>query len=177
MKWTTVVMIGSLAFAGMACENDGETVNPKWSETDRAFAAEANEANRAGIDFGLLAVAEADHDVVKVYGQTLNTEYTNALDNLQSLADDVDMHFSTEMNREHQILKGRLLGLSGIEFDTAYIKSQIVLREKTIALLETQIATGTNQTLIGYSTQLLPIARKHKEYAEQVYKQIVVVED
>ena len=97
-----------------------------------------------------------------------------------------------KLSSEHEMLKTRLSGLSGAQFDREYIEAMVAGHREAIGLFEKQIGTDTTASSSnrGASTaresttarpdtdvnqvarELLPTIKKHLEQAEQIQKSL-----
>ncbi len=161
-------LFGSLALAGFltACDkdDDGEDVNA----TDRQFVMSAAMANRAEINAGQLAATRGTNAAVRSYGQMMVTEHTQAQNDLRSLASDEGIAMSDTIDAAHQALMTRLMSLSGYQFDTAYIKSQVMDHQNSILLFQTEISSGDNDRAQNYANTYLPKIQQHYRTADSI---------
>ena len=69
-------------------------------------------------------------------------------------------------------MHAQLDGLSGTEFDLAYIRGQIGDHQKTAQLFEWEIGSGQDPQLKAFVSQVLPIVLHHLELARAVEYQL-----
>lgn len=117
---TACLLLSTFAFT--ACDDDDDDVNqPGVSERDQAFIMQASYGNRAEIEFGKLADSLSTTDSVKVFGQMMSEDHSTAQEELESLADDWDVHTPDTPDSVHLAIKQQLMLMTGHMFDTAYI--------------------------------------------------------
>jgi putative membrane protein len=152
-------------FVYSACDDDD---NDGIQEVDRTFVMNASEANLAEIELGQLASTKSATPEVAAFGQMMVAEHQPALDELDSIADAKDLTTTTELNAKHQALKQRLSTLMGYQFDTAYMRSQVVDHQNTAALLQNEMNGGRDQDLKNYASKYLPHVQMHLDEAEEI---------
>jgi putative membrane protein len=173
------------AFAWSACNNsDSNNSNMKTlTSTDKYFILNAANANRAEIDIGQLAVANAtsrdtttnsnpnngsQQDSVKAYAQMMVDDHTQAQNELQTIANDWNVTLSSSLDAQHTDLKNRLSSMKGMAFDTAYIQSQIADHQTAITFFESEVNHGTEKQILNYANKYLPILRMHLQQADSI---------
>lgn len=77
----------------------------------------------------------------------------------------LDMQLPTEADPVHKAKLAILKTLSGYEFDTTYINSQVMDHYATIALFENEISGGRNPLVKNYANKTLPHLKMHLEEA------------
>jgi putative membrane protein len=150
-----------------SCEDD-DNDNTGLNDTDREFMTKAAYANRNEIDFGQMALMRSTNDTVKGFAQMMVTEHTTALSALDSVANQFSFALPGTIDSAHAALKAQLLTLSGIEFDTSYLKGQIDDHTTTINLFQNEISNGNNAQVKNYATRFLPHIQEHLQVADSV---------
>jgi putative membrane protein len=170
MKKILFCAMAITVFMWSACDDDDD--EKRINETDKSFMINAAYANRAEIDAGQLAVSRSSDDSVKKFGQMMIDEHTTALNELENIADDRDVNLPDSVDAEHRQLKQQLMSMSGYEFDSAYIQSQIKDHQKAISLFESENSNGKEQQVKNYASKYLPHIRMHLEKANSITAQI-----
>jgi len=159
--WALVIT----GFIYSACDDDDNTSS--IAATDRTFIAKAAEANQSEIELGQLASTRATSVDVQAYGQKMATEHQAALDELRSIADSKGVEIPGTINEPHAALKKRLENLEqGIEFDTAFMNSQVKEHELAESFFQVEIDRGTDAEVKGYANNHLPRIQAHRQEAE-----------
>jgi predicted outer membrane protein len=73
---------------------------------------------------------------------------------------------ATTLSPEHAAIRSKLSGLSGEEFDQAYMQAMVKDHAKTIALFESQIKKGQNTEVVTFAKSGLPMIREHYQKAQ-----------
>jgi putative membrane protein len=160
-SWALAITV----IAASACDDD-DTAG--LQETDRNFITNASEANLAEIDLGRLAAMKSATPSVQDFGNMMVTEHQTALDELEGIANEKNVDMTTALNAAHQELKQKLSTMTGYAFDTAYMRSQVKDHEKTIALFETEITSGTDEQVKAYANKYLPHIEMHHHKADSI---------
>jgi putative membrane protein len=140
------------------------------------FLISAIELNAAEIQLGQLAVTKAQSERVKAYAQMLVKDHTAALQKLQRVQGEASS--IPPLTTTHVELKARLSGLSGAEFDRAYIEAMVAGHRDAAKLFEQEIvaspsrpqspAKPTDAEVMSVAKELLPTIKRHLEQAEQI---------
>jgi putative membrane protein len=164
--------LGCLALAltfGSCDKDDDDDAEPNnLSGADSLFMMKASRANRAEIEFGVMAADKGSHTAVKDFGHHMVTDHTTALNDLNALADRWDIDLPNDLDSLHKAKKQMLSGMSGHMFDTAYLKSQVKDHIEAIALFEQEASGGREQKLKDYASKYLPHLRMHKTKVDSV---------
>jgi putative membrane protein len=166
MKTILGIIFIATALATVGCDNKDD--NTPEGNPDETFAANAAIASRAEIELGILAREHGDNHTIRDFGSMMETEHTVALSDLQSIADQKNIALPTSLDSKNQQLKQRLMLLSGIAFDTAYINSQIKAHQTAIDQFNTESAEGQDSEFVAYATNNLPHLIDHLTKAQQV---------
>lgn len=158
MMWMSL-LAASLCWIG--CDDDDD--DDSLAQQDRTYIEQASMGNRAEIELGEIAAARSTTPEVQAFGQRMVAEHQPAQNELRSLADDKDVesNFKNELDAQHQTLKTQLLTLTGYQFDTAYMNSQVRDHQKMITLFESQINSGNDQQVKAYANKYLPHIQMH----------------
>ena len=165
---TLAVAIASCSLILFACDKDND--DNDINNTDRNFTMMAQMSNFAEIDAGSLASAKAQNEGIRMFGQHMVTEHTQAKTELMSLAQGLSLNAPDSLDAEHVALKAQLMAASGRMFDSIYIHAQVRDHQKTIALFEDQVDDGENDRLQDYARAKLPHLREHLAKADSLAK-------
>ena len=160
----------SAALFFTACEKDSDVNNDEpLNQNDRAFINAAAGVNQSQIAYGQLVLTQSENDTVRAFSQAMIEDYQQAWDELDSLAGSVDISLPDSLSAAQVALRDRLQGLSGYDFDTAYINSYIAANPVAVQLFESAIANGKHAGLKAYATKYVETFRDHKVYADSVF--------
>jgi putative membrane protein len=138
---------------------------PKLNDADRNFLRDAALGGMAEVELGKLAESKAQSDRVKAFARRMVEDHGKANDRLAALAKDAGSAPPSELDSEHQAIRKRLEGLSGIAFDRAYIDAQVAEHQTAAQLFEWEIAAAHNPAVKNFAATTLPIIHDHLETA------------
>jgi putative membrane protein len=146
------------------------TVRPQtsFSQQDEQFMRQAAPANLAEIEEGKLAVKKSASPAIQVFGRWMATDHTFAGNLLASIAKQGGAELPTTPDSEQQAKIEKLQGLSGVEFDQAYLQTEVEDHQKTIALFEQEAQSGQQPELKAFAEQLTPVLEQHLAAAQQL---------
>jgi putative membrane protein len=136
--------------------------------TDKDFYEELAQANIAEVELGRLAAQKASSPQVKAFAQQMVTDHTKATTDLQQVAQRKGVTLPTEPGARHKATKQAMESLSGSAFDKAYIQSQDMDHERTIALLEKQMKNSQDSDATALASKMLPVVQQHKKMVDQL---------
>jgi putative membrane protein len=163
-KISQLLFVAAIVVVG--CDDDDEKISV--SEADKTFAINAMIANRAEVDLGQLAKDKSATQAVIDFGMHMVAEHTTAMNDLQAIVNTRDISIPTGLDNEHEQLKQRLQGLTGMEFDTVYVNSQVKDHRKAIAMFQDEAANGKDADLKAYAAKNLPHLNEHLSSAIEV---------
>lgn len=174
MKLKHVFLAGTFATALIftACKkettdnNSEETVNAQ----DSSYVMQVSQSNRAEIELGNLALTKGTDSSVTSFAQMMVNDHTTAQKDLKDLADDIDLNVNLDdsLSADQIALRNTLAGLSGAEFDKAYIAGQIAAHQQTLTVFDAEISGGVNQKLKQFATEKRPTIEAHLNLADSL---------
>jgi putative membrane protein len=160
MKKTLFSLLAISAF--IACKKD------KLNDTDRDFAMQAGYSNAAEISAGQLAASKGNSALVRSYGQQMATDHQPALNELVTIGNEEGLTVPTTPDPAHQALMQRLMTLSGYDFDTAYMNSQVSDHQMAISLFQNEVNNGRRDRVQNYAADKLPHLNEHLQRADSI---------
>jgi putative membrane protein len=183
-----LIAIGSLALAGCSTiDNSNSNTNragannstikgapsPTAATTETAnsnkpamgddfdFMTTADLAGLAEVELGKLAQTKAQNAEVKKFAALMVTDHTKAGDELKALGKKKDFKPATEMDSAHKSIMQKLQGLSGVDFDKAYVDAMIDDHEDAVDLFKGQANGGKDAELKAFAAKTLPTLEGH----------------
>jgi len=144
------------------------------SAADMAFVREAAGGNLMEIRLGQLAQSKASNESVKQFGQRMVSDHTNLQNQLTSAAASGGQNFTPAMDARHQRQITRLEGLSGEEFDRAYMSLMIRAHQRDVNNFQAEGQSAQSTQIRTLATNSLPILQQHLSLAVQVGGQVGV---
>lgn len=154
---------------GINSTSNGNTMGMDASPTDmKGFMTRAAQGGMAEVQLGQMASQKAQNPEVKKFGQKMVQDHTNANTELKALAAKKNVTLPTELDAEHKALMTRLQGLSGAEFDKAYMDAMVDDHEKTVDLFQNQADDGDDADVKAFASKTLPNLKAHLQMAKDI---------
>jgi putative membrane protein len=165
-RWIFGVLIGSLV--AMSCDNDDDN-KQSLAQTDKTFVEGAALSNMTEVDFGNLALTKGSSEMVRDFAEHMIMEHTQAQTELRTLANNYgNVNWPNEMDAQHKQIKQQLEAMSGHQFDSMYMASQVNDHQMTLNMFQTEISSGTVQSVKSYATKYLPNIQMHFQRADSI---------
>jgi putative membrane protein len=162
--------------AGLAPDTPGiEEAKPApnaANNQDKLFVRQLSVGSRAELKLAKLAAGKTSSGGIKTFAQRMEREHTDSWNRLQKVGKGAKVEVPADIDAEHQHVQTDLSKLSGVDFDRAYLTSQIEDHQKTVNLLLWHISYGQNAELLRYSADTLPVIIDHLEHAQREYQQL-----
>ena len=142
--------------------------------TDPQIAAIAVAANNVDIAAGELAAEKGADTEVKAFGQRMVTDHTAVNAQATELVTRLGVTpeenaTSRQLTSDGEATRQRLTGLSGAEFDRAYIDNEVTYHRTVLdAIDQTLIPSADNAELRALLEQVRPAIAAHLEHARQI---------
>ena len=140
-----------------------EMTNSKVSTMtgDTDFMTKAALGGMAEVELGKLAATKAQNAEVKKFAQQMVTDHTKANDELKALAGEKNFAMPVRLDPKHQAILDKLNGLSGAEFDKAYVEAMVADHEETVALFKSEADGGKDADAKAWAAKTLPALQMH----------------
>jgi putative membrane protein len=168
MARAVALIAGMLLTIGSVAAADSD----KGNHPDGKFFKEAAQGGLAEVALGQLAVDKAESEAVKNFGQRMVTDHGNANQELQTLAASEGVTLPTDMGKEHKALLKKLSGMSGAEFDKAYMKEMIKDHKKDVSAFKKEAEQGKDEDVKNWAAKTLPTLQEHHTLAQTTQSQI-----
>lgn len=142
-----------------------EMTNSKMSTMtgDTDFMTKAALGGMAEVELGKLAATKAQSAEVKKFAQQMVTDHTKANDEFKAIAGEKNFSMPVRLDAKHQAVLDKLNGLSGAEFDKAYVEAMVADHEETIALFKSEADGGKDADVKAWASKTLPNLQMHLE--------------
>lgn len=187
MKGKLMWLIACVVAAGCARDDTARMDQPMTADTaaesapaapaqvtDPQIAAIVVAANEVDIEAGELARERATNPQVRQFAERMVTDHTAANQQAQELAGRLGVT-PEESPTSQQLRQGgqqnleRLRGLSGAEFDRAYIEHEVAYHQQVLdAIDNTLIPNAQNPELRSLLEQTRPVIEAHLNQARQL---------
>lgn len=136
-------------------------------EPDRMFMTKAAQGGMAEVQLAQLAQEKAASDSVKQVAKKIQEDHTNANNELKQIAQQKGVDLPTDVGPKHQALIQKLQGLSGEQFDRAYLKAMVDDHKKDIKEFQRQTDRGMDSDVKGFASKTLPHLQEHLQQVQQ----------
>jgi putative membrane protein len=157
------------ALADATCETTRRPIAEPWQiepsrAQDESFLRQAAAAAHFERELGRLAQDHAEKPEVRQLGREMIEESYRTEAGLRARAASLE---EPPLTDEQEATRRRLAGLSGSEFDRAYLDELAVDHEKMISLFQEEARGGLDPELRSFALGTLPSLRKHERMAER----------
>ena len=152
--------------AGMAGTASPMASTARLSATDKKFVVKAAQGGMAEVQAAQLAQQKTQTDTVKQFAQTMIDEHTPNNAELMKLASAKGVTPPSEPDAAQQKMMGKLQGMSGKKFDTAYLKGQVTSHEAELKVFQNESKNGTDPDLKAFADSTIPTIQKHITMAQ-----------
>ena len=154
--------------SGKAVPDNAPEVTNVIEGADRSFIMEAEKDNLQERLLGRLAAEKSQNPDVQAYGKMLSRDHNAALRNLVSLMSKYGIAQPPGLPEERKEAINDVKGLSGPEFDRAFIEMMVKDHEKAIADFQKEVSSAQNRDVRRYAKDQIPVLQKHLEKARDL---------
>lgn len=135
-------------------------------------------ADTVDVDYGKLAVKTTKNAEVKAFAETMIRDHTAVNDKAAALAKKLNLTpeasaTSKSLKSDGDKMLAKLEGMSGAEFDKAYVDNEVAYHESVIGALNTVLLPNAkNADLKALLETGKPIFESHLEHAKQLQKSL-----
>jgi putative membrane protein len=135
----------------------------KLSTTDQFFVDDAARVNLAAIQLGELGVKKGSTPDIRSLAQTLLDEHKKLGDRLQAISTREGFPLPAEPNADQKATRDRLAGLSGPEFDQAFLDELKNAHLRAILIFREESQNGQDPQLKSLAESTLPSLQQHQQ--------------
>lgn len=135
---------------------------------DTEFIMKAAQGGMAEVELGKLAATKAQSPEVKNYAQKMVDDHSKVNGELKALAARKNLSLPDRLDIAHQSLMDRLKGLSGAEFDKAYVEAMVDEHQKTVELFKNEVQNGDDGDVKKWANSILPTLQAHLEMIKNI---------
>lgn len=131
------------------------------SDADRAFVAMVSQGGMFEVKAGQLGAEQGHTQDIKDQGNTEAHDHKGVGDRLKLAATQAGITFSEVLNPQFQKELDDLKALSGVAFDTAYLRDMEDIHAKDGAAFAKEAKDGTNPKLREFAAETHRIVERH----------------
>lgn len=156
------------ALAGPTAGNSAGNAAGDAAVTSSQFLVDAYRDGLAEIQLSQLALQKTANADVRNFAQRMVDGHTRLNGQIAQLAQRKNITLPTELTAEQQALAARLSGLSGDEFDRAYMAANVAAHETDVTAARLQATGGDDPDVSTLADAGLPILKIHLAAAEEI---------
>lgn len=153
----TYALAAMLAAAPLVTVHAAEPV----SDADRAFVAMVSQGGMFEVAAGQLGTGQAHRQDIKDQANTEAHDHKGVGDRLKEAAKDAGITFPETLNPQFQKKLDALKALSGVAFDTAYLREMEDIHAKDGSAFANEAKGGTNPKLRAFAAETHRIVERH----------------
>ena len=142
---------------------------------DLPFLREAAGVNLMEIRLGQLAQSKASNAAVKQFGQRMVNDHTRIEQDLSSIVSANGIALNPTLTSDQNNKINSLQGLSGSQFDQAYMSLMIQGHQTDVAQFDNQSRNADSPQVRDFAARSLPVLQQHLTLAQQVGSQVNAV--
>jgi putative membrane protein len=140
------------------------------SMQDKEFVRAALQGGMAEVQLGQLAAEKGSSDDVKQFGQHMVADHTKLGDEMKQVAQQMGVKPPNGVSKKDKELMTKLQGLSGQQFDNAYIAAMVKDHKKDNDDFQAEISQTQNPALKQVAQQGDQVIEQHLQMIEQIAK-------
>jgi putative membrane protein len=173
----TAQQIAGQVGGGVATNTGGQPAptQPAQAQNVRAdslFIGEVNTSNNLELRLARLAENRASADIVKRFAQKMITDHTSMQKDWANVSARSGGRISAANDPQMQGQISRLQGLSGIDFDWAYMATMVANHREAVNQFENARRTAQSSEVRQLVARSLPYLQEHLTVAQQVAAQV-----
>ena len=137
---------------------------------DKKFAKAALAGGMAEVELGQLAQQKSNSDDVKKFGQRMVDDHTKLNDQMKPIAASIGVQPPADLTPKDKALMVKLQGLSGDDFDKAYIKAMLKDHKQDDKDFQTEMSSGQNPQEKDAASQGDAVIKQHLQMVEELAK-------
>ncbi|GGL97078.1 MULTISPECIES: DUF4142 domain-containing protein [Micromonospora] len=131
------------------------------STQDTQYLQALHQVNLFEIASGKLAEKKGQNQQVKDLGQQFVTDHTTLDESVKNTAKQLNVTLPDKPTADQQSVLNKLNGLSGAEFDKAWVIAELAGHVQAIQATQTEISQGSEQSVIMLAQDALPVLQAH----------------
>jgi putative membrane protein len=138
------------------------------SMADQSFVKKALEGGVAEVQLGQLAQQKSQSDDVKQFGQKMVQDHTQLGDQMKPIAQQLGVKEPKGPSKKDKELYAKLEGLSGPQFDEAYIQAMVKDHKQDLKEFKDAAQTAQNPNVKQAAQQGAGVISQHLQMIQQI---------
>jgi putative membrane protein len=135
---------------------------------DQAFVRKALEGGAAEVQLGQLAQQKSQSNDVKQFGQKMVEDHTQLSEQMKPIAQQLGVKEPKGPSKKEKQLMAKLEGLSGPQFDEAYIQAMVKDHKDDLREFKDEAQTAQNQNVKQAAQQGAGVISQHLQMIQQI---------
>jgi putative membrane protein len=131
-----------------------------------AFLTDAMKGDNSEVKAGNMAADKGSTQAVKDFGKMLATDHGTHLTKVTALAQSMGVPTTNDVTPDAAALATKLQGLSGKDFDKAFVAGMIADHKKAIDMYQKEASSSDPAPLTSLAKDTVPTLQKHLKAAE-----------
>jgi putative membrane protein len=166
MKLSTTLFIACITLFGLIFAPTSRAF-ADVAASDVMFVKKAASGGMAEVDAGKMAEEKGQSQDVKDFGAMMVKDHSANNEELAALAKSKDIPVPDKTDAMHQKMEDKLSGLSGAEFDKAYIAAMVKGHTKMLALMKSE-ESSSDSDLKAFATKTSDTVQMHLDKAKAI---------
>ncbi|MFU8849952.1 DUF4142 domain-containing protein [Micromonospora sp. SL1-18] len=154
-------LLAAMVVVGVAPAAAAAQAAAQPSTQDTQYLQAMHQVNLAEITMGNLAQQKGQNAQVKDLGKQFVTDFTQLDDAVKSTAQQLNVQLPNNPTTDQQNVINQLNGLSGADFDKAWVTAELNSHVQAIQATQTEISQGSEQSVITLAQDALPVLQAH----------------
>lgn len=146
---------------------DNSLANQQAS-ADQAFVRKALEGGATEVQLGQLAQQKSQSEDVKQFGQKMVEDHTQLGEQMKPIAQQLGVKEPKGPSKKDKQLIAKLEGLSGPQFDEAYIQAMVKDHMEDLKEFKNEAQSASNQNVKQAAQQGAGVISQHLQMIEQI---------
>ena len=152
-------------------EMPGAAVPPiSQQQMDKKFVQGALQGGMAEVALGKLALEKSSNEDVKKFAQRMVDDHTKLGEDMKPAAEQLGVAMPAGLSKKDQALEAKLQGLSGAQFDKAYVKAMVKDHQKDLQEFQHEAQAAATPAVKEAAQKGAPIIQSHLEQIQQIAK-------
>jgi putative membrane protein len=151
-------------------QQDMSAENAAMAGGDKLFVSKTLEGGMAEVQLGQLAAQKSQSDDVNQFGQKMVADHTQMGDQMKPIAEQLGVVPPSQTSKKDRKEMEKLQGLSGQDFDRAYITMMVTDHRKDLKEFKEEAQTARDPKLKDAVTQGVNVVSQHLQMIEQIAK-------
>lgn len=158
--------------AAPASSSNTETSNTNkessLSSSDQHFVMEAAKGNKAEVELGQVVAQKTTNPQVKRFAEMMVKDHTQALNQLQQLAETKKVTLPSELPDDAKDLESKINSASGSDLDKTYMDAMVDDHQKDVQEFKDASKDAQDKEVKQWASSTLPTLQQHLQKAKQI---------